>query len=214
MPLSNEHKQHKEQRKERIIKAALEIALKRGLAATHMDEIAGHAGVSKGTLYNFFPSREELLVDAVLFSYSRAVVLRQEVEDKNISPRLRLKSLIDSMAESFDRVVLQFPIATQAWSLAAPGTEVHSRLSSGLNEIFMSYRKRTADLLTKAQDSGDIREDIDVNVLAAVWVATYNGLLYRASFDDRENDSLSTQEGTQMALDWLLGAAGPPEGLP
>ncbi|MEE3328037.1 MAG: TetR/AcrR family transcriptional regulator [Myxococcota bacterium] len=200
----------RQERRERILRAALEIGLKRGLAATHMDEIAENAGVSKGTLYNFFESREQLLVEAVLFSYTGAVVLHEDVEDESTPPRLRLRRLIDSLAGSFDHVVLQFPMATQAWSLAAPGTEVHTRLGEGLNEIFMGYRKRVADLLSVAQKAGDLQADLDVNTLAAVWVATYNGLLYRASFDDRSDDSLSTKEGVTQALSWLLETACPP----
>ena len=201
--------QNRTERRERILRAALDVGLKRGLAATHMDEIAENAGVSKGTLYNFFDSREQLLVEAVLFSYTDAVVLHEGVEDEGTRPRIRLELLIDSLAESFDRVVLQFPMATQAWSLSAPGTEVHARLSQGLNEIFMGYRKRVSDLLSAAQHAGDLEADVDVNALAAIWVATYNGLLYRAGFDEQEDDSLSTKDGVTRALGFLLHAAQP-----
>ena len=194
-------------RRERILLAALQVGLKRGLAATHMEEIAQDAGVSKGTLYNFFESREHLIVEAVLFAHTQSVTFHQNVDDAEVPPHARLWALIESLAEGFDRVVLRFPMTTQAWSLAAPGTEVHSRLGSGLNEIFMGYRRKVADLLSLAQLAGTVREDVNVNILAATWVATYNGLLYRACFDEQGDDALSTKEGVRQALGWLLEAS-------
>lgn len=196
------------ERRERILFAALQVGLKRGLAATHMDEIAQDAGVSKGTLYNFFESREDLIVEAVLFAHTQNVTFHQDVDNTEAPPHMRLSALIQSLAKSFDRVVLGFPMTTQAWSLAAPGTEVHSRLGSGLNEIFMGYRRKVADLLSLAQLEGTVRADVNVNILAATWVATYNGLLYRACFDEQGDDSLSTEEGVRQALGWLLEVSG------
>ena len=192
------------EKRQRILSAALEVGLKRGLAATHMEEIAEAAGVSKGTLYNFFESREQLLVEAVLLSYVDTVVLPPEVDDPTVSPQRRLHVLIESLAESFDRVVSIFPMATQARSLAPPGSEAHFQLLNGLNAAYVGYRQIVADLLTAAQRAGELRDHVDINVVAAVWVATYNGLLYRAGFDERGDDSLCTPDGVRTALGWLL----------
>ena len=196
-----------ENRKQRILAAALRIGGQRGLAATHMDEIAEAAGVSKGTLYNFYKSREQLLVEAVLSFVEAAVEEIPEVSDESISGEQRLQALIESMAGSFDRIVENFPIATQAGSLTPPGTEIHSHLLNGLNEIFLGYRKKIRSLLALAQLEGNVREDVDLNALAAIWVATYNGLLYRASFEESGADSLCTEAGVKQALSWLYESA-------
>jgi len=50
----------KEARPEEIIAAALELFVERGFAATRLDDVAAHAGVSKGTLYLYFESKEDL----------------------------------------------------------------------------------------------------------------------------------------------------------
>lgn len=50
----------KEARPAEIMAAALDLFVERGFAATRLDEVAARAGVSKGTLYLYFSSKEEL----------------------------------------------------------------------------------------------------------------------------------------------------------
>lgn len=50
----------KEARPAELLAAALELFVERGFAATKLDDVAARAGVSKGTLYLYFASKEEL----------------------------------------------------------------------------------------------------------------------------------------------------------
>jgi len=43
-----------------IVQAALDLFVEKGFSSTKMDEIAKHAGVTKGTVYLYFPSKEDL----------------------------------------------------------------------------------------------------------------------------------------------------------
>src|SRR5262245_27932482 len=43
-----------------ILEAALSCFAERGFAATRLEDIAARAGVTKGTLYLYFPNKEEL----------------------------------------------------------------------------------------------------------------------------------------------------------
>lgn len=51
----------KEARPQELLDAALELFVEKGFAATRIEEVAVRAGVSKGTLYLYYPSKEELL---------------------------------------------------------------------------------------------------------------------------------------------------------
>ncbi len=50
----------KEARPGELLEAALDLFVEKGYAATKVDEVAARAGVSKGTLFLYFPSKEEL----------------------------------------------------------------------------------------------------------------------------------------------------------
>lgn len=50
----------KEARPGELLDAALDLFVEKGFAATRVEEVAARAGVSKGTLFLYFPSKEEL----------------------------------------------------------------------------------------------------------------------------------------------------------
>jgi AcrR family transcriptional regulator len=51
----------KDERPHELLEAALALFVEKGFSATRAEEIAQRAGVSKGTLYLYYPSKEELL---------------------------------------------------------------------------------------------------------------------------------------------------------
>ncbi|MDT3737596.1 MAG: TetR/AcrR family transcriptional regulator [Denitratisoma sp.] len=53
-------KRRKEARPQELTAAALELFVEKGFAATRLEEVAARAGVSKGTLYLYFDSKEAL----------------------------------------------------------------------------------------------------------------------------------------------------------
>src|SRR6476661_28760 len=55
----------KEARPQEILEAALSVFAEKGFAAARMDDVARHAGVTKGTIYLYFPSKEELFKSLV-----------------------------------------------------------------------------------------------------------------------------------------------------
>jgi AcrR family transcriptional regulator len=53
-------RRRKEARPSELTAAALDLFVEKGFAATRLDDVAAHAGVSKGTLYLYFDSKEAL----------------------------------------------------------------------------------------------------------------------------------------------------------
>lgn len=58
-------RRRKDARPGELIAAALELFVERGFAATRLDDVARRAGVSKGTVYLYFPSKEELFKQVI-----------------------------------------------------------------------------------------------------------------------------------------------------
>jgi AcrR family transcriptional regulator len=58
--LAHKRERRKEARPGELLDAALNLFVEKGFAATRMEEVAQRAGVSKGTVFLYFPSKEEL----------------------------------------------------------------------------------------------------------------------------------------------------------
>lgn len=73
MIASHTRQRRKEARPKELLDAALDVFVRKGFAATRTDEVAARAGVSKGTLYLYYPSKEELLKAVIRERLSSAI---------------------------------------------------------------------------------------------------------------------------------------------
>jgi AcrR family transcriptional regulator len=70
-----------EERPRQILDAALAVFGERGLADARLDDIARRAGLSKGTIYLYFPNKEELFREVV-----RQTIIRGIEEAEQVAP--------------------------------------------------------------------------------------------------------------------------------
>jgi AcrR family transcriptional regulator len=91
-------RRRKDARPGELIEAALACFAERGFAATKLDDIAAKAGVSKGTVYLYFPSKEELfkavIRETVLPNLARAEAL---LESPDVPSAEYLRGLLEFM---------------------------------------------------------------------------------------------------------------------
>ena len=69
----------KEARPQELLDAALALFVEKGFAGSRADEVAKRAGVSKGTLYLYYPSKEELFKAVVRHNLSSLIAEGEEV---------------------------------------------------------------------------------------------------------------------------------------
>jgi AcrR family transcriptional regulator len=68
----------KEARPQELLDAALALFVEKGFAATRSEEVAKRAGVSKGTLYLYYPSKEELFKAVIRQNLSALIAEGEE----------------------------------------------------------------------------------------------------------------------------------------
>lgn len=87
----------KDARPAELLSAALDLFVERGYAATRLDDVARRAGVSKGTLYLYFESKEELF-KAVIRGGLVPAIQRNErvVEDHTGTMAALLETIVDN----------------------------------------------------------------------------------------------------------------------
>jgi AcrR family transcriptional regulator len=98
---STRWRRRKDARAPEILDAALECFGKRGFAASRLDDIAQLAGVTKGTIYLYFPNKEELFKAVI----GRSLVPRLEAGERlvasldDLPAPLQLERLLLTLAE-------------------------------------------------------------------------------------------------------------------
>jgi len=124
------HVRRKEERPGELLEAALDLFVEHGFAATRVDDVAARAGVSKGTLFLYFSSKEELF---------KAVVR------DNISGRFKLW---DAEFETFaGNTPEMLRYAMNVWWAKLGGTK-----ASGITKLMMSEARNFPVLANFYQD--------------------------------------------------------------
>jgi AcrR family transcriptional regulator len=89
-------RRRKDSRPAEILSAALSVFVERGYAATKLDDVARQAGVSKGTMYLYFESKEALFKEVVRASVVPEIErAEQRVQSHSGTARRLLEELIE-----------------------------------------------------------------------------------------------------------------------
>jgi AcrR family transcriptional regulator len=168
-----------ERARKAILEAASELLLARGLSAVSMDAVAERAGVSKATIYRWWPTKETLALDAL---YTEWAAARPQPRDTG-SLRGDLLSLLRPWARlagsrPYGRVVAA--LLTEAQTDPVFAAEYRER--------FVEPRRQQArDIFRRAIERGEIPADTKVEVaLDLLYGPLYHRLLHgHAPLNDR-----------------------------
>jgi TetR/AcrR family transcriptional repressor of uid operon len=163
--------QYKTEIRERIIKSAVTAFSKYGFDKARMDDISAESNISKGTLYLYFKSKEELFF-AICENNNKK--LKEQLSMLFVRDKRDLIQNAELFYDSFQKLV---DIDDQKVYL-----EIMSECSRDrkLQKLMLEQRlkiinivKRYLDLQVKV---GLIRDDVDVSALASGLVSLYDGL--------------------------------------
>jgi TetR/AcrR family fatty acid metabolism transcriptional regulator len=92
-----------EYRRDSILSAAMSVIARKGVSGATMQEIADEARIAKGTIYLYFPSREELVEKAGDFAFSELLSHAERILGEPRPLEARLRDLIAEAIAFFDK---------------------------------------------------------------------------------------------------------------
>jgi len=99
MPRTEEQfKELRENKKQKIMDSALNLFAEKGFSATSINMIAKKAGISKGLMYNYFESKEELITTILNTGFDEFL----SVFDSNKDGVLTDKEFVDFIEQTFE----------------------------------------------------------------------------------------------------------------
>jgi TetR/AcrR family transcriptional regulator len=158
MPLTSVHSpvrsRRKEDRPKELLAAALDCFVEKGYAATKVEEVATRAGVSKGTLFLYFSSKEELFKEVVRVNIGQSIAQGDEVIEQftgscsDLLQKLMLEAarrILSSKASGISKLMMSeagnFPALTAFYRA----------------EVIDRAQKQLATVLQMGMDRGEFR---------------------------------------------------------
>ena len=189
MGIQERKEREKEARREDIINAAQKIFFEKGLAVATMDEIAEAAELSKGTLYLYYKSKEDLYLAVAMRGSELLFQMFDQATSTNEPTIRRIMNLGETYYEYFKQHRNFFRMY-----YFFENSQFHKQVSQDmLNQCLITDQKIwgvVIGLLRRAINEGLLKEDLNPTQAAVILWSSANALMRQM---DREGSSYWTE---------------------
>ncbi|MGB2679542.1 MAG: TetR/AcrR family transcriptional regulator [Candidatus Acidiferrum sp.] len=167
---SNRRERRSIELRERLFRAALDLFAKQGFAETTVEDITNAADVGKGTFFNYFPSKDHILL---AFAEMQLAKLRLAVEEARRTSQ-PMPQFMRSLAALMTQEPVRNPDIIRVLLLAFLS-------NSQVREAMLDLQARVlafhAGMIELGQGRGEIRDDLPAAEIALVFRQTIFGTL-------------------------------------
>ncbi|MGE5405045.1 MAG: TetR family transcriptional regulator [Candidatus Saccharibacteria bacterium] len=181
--------------RQKIFEAAVKLFASEGYENVTIDAICEEAGVSKGSYYNHFTSKEHIIIQQFI---NVDVFFRDasHLLDSSTSSFVdRIHAIADFASDSITAVGYDTARAVYS-ALIMPGKKTSFAVSENL-AVFPVL----VEVVRQGQGNGEVRQDIDAFDIALYIVGCYRGLVYDWCL---EENAWSLKERTRQMISMLL----------
>ena len=208
-PVEPRWQRRAEDRPREICAAALGIFAEKGFAAARLDEIARRAGVSKGTLYLYFSSKEELFRAVVRDTVAPNIdVVRSIVQGVN----LPFDQIVRMLLPRFAIVSQNVPVGAVAKMVIGESRNFPELAKVWHDEVVSKVLAILSELIGRGQARGEVRPGDPRLHAMSLMGAMLMGLLWRETLEPAggepiDLDALARQHAETILSGMLLGNA-------
>jgi TetR/AcrR family transcriptional regulator, repressor for uid operon len=163
--------QYKSEVRERIIESAVECFAKTGFDRTRMDDIANLSDVSKGTLYLYFKSKEDLF-------YGICESSLKKVKEQLTSMFITKENLVSDAERFYD--YFQKGV-NRSRNIVILEMSVEATRNPRLRKVLMQHQVNRHQVISEFIElqirKGFARKDIDKDAIASGLIGLYEGLV-------------------------------------
>jgi AcrR family transcriptional regulator len=165
---------YKEEKRSVLLASALHCFAEKGYQATTVDDIVRHAKASKGAIYHYFTSKEEIFLELLRGRENTAFeeIRSQLAQFNSASEKLqfmiyRYKKFPQNQASrNFQRVHLEFFLYSAS----------HDHLKRIMEERYEMFAGFIAEILKDGIESGEFRKDLDIRHISSLFWAIRDGI--------------------------------------
>jgi AcrR family transcriptional regulator len=170
-------------KKRRIVEAAVRVFAQKGYACATVADIAATAGIGKGTIYEYFASKEDLFF-AVFewFRMQTGAAAKVNVAVLGGTAAQRLQAVSDSLMGVWAEIADVFTLTMEFWA-ASSSSQMQGRFKENFRSMYQEFRSIVNALIREGIQRGEFRSDINPESIAAALVGTWDALFLQAWFD-------------------------------
>jgi len=169
-PPPNRRERQSAERRERLFRSALDLFARKGFGETTVEDITNAADLGKGTFFNYFPSKEHIILAFAEMQLAKLKAAFEEMSSANVPVPVFMRSLGARMTQEPIRNPAIIRILLQAFLTDSPVRESVLNLQNRVIAIH-------TEMIRIGQSRGEIRNDLPPEVMAHVFRQTIFGTL-------------------------------------
>ena len=191
------------ERKTQIISAAEGVFTKKGFGQARMDDIAEETGLSKGTLYLYFKSKDDLIIAILDRIFQREFRVFDEMDFSDKSATETISHFVDTVATDIKLMLRLMPIAYEFLALAFRNKTVQKALKVYVNR----YMKILVPIIENGIASGEFKE-VDPKEVAIAMGAILEGTILIWVYDKSLVDpEVNIRSGIKLLLEGVQASS-------
>ncbi len=180
----------KKEKKVQIVEAAIREFARKGFSRTTINAIANAAGIGKGTIYEYFSNKEEIVHETFRFFMHSMEPDFQAILISKVTAKEKLRQILDGFSHSINSEyhIELMELLFEFWSEAIKDKGSKGVMFEEMIKFYQVYREIFADIIIEGMGDGSFRKDINPRSTAAMIVGALDGLmvqwiLERETFD-------------------------------
>jgi len=169
----------KEKKKQEILRGALKVFSRRGIHDFKMIEVAQAAGVGKGTLYEYFPSKEHIVIESFELLFEDFETHLEKRVAHIASPVAQVREYFFAGFEFFVLQKRRLNVLFDFYAAGLPRKDGVPLLQNMVGNYRMAV-DYLASIIKRGIDAGDFRP-VDARVAASTLLAMLDGLLFQSA---------------------------------
>ena len=163
--VSDRRARRRQEGRDRVYRAAVELFVERGFESTTMDDIADRADVARATVFNYFQRKSAFLDQwSALRRQKAGAAVRRAHLSEHALPEMLARYMIE---------LARLSTRTRAETVALMGAAIHTTNVLGNPHL----AREMAGFIDRAQEAGEVRPDVDPEVAGTLVATGYFAIL-------------------------------------
>jgi AcrR family transcriptional regulator len=169
----------KKEKKDQIIEAAIREFAGKGFSRTTINDIAKAAGIGKGTVYEYFSNKEEIVLETFRFFMHSMEPDFQAILISGAPAKEKLRQVLEGFSHFINLEYHQqlMELMFELWSEAIKDKGSKGLMFEEMIKFYHAYREIFADIIIEGMGDGSFRKDINPRSAAAMIVGALDGLM-------------------------------------
>lgn len=177
--------EHMEARRQQIVDAAVACFARSGIHGTSLDDIRKEADLSRGAVYHYFKSKEDIIEALRERSKSEDAEIFGEIVDEDSDIPLWVRSMELGIKRNLGgENNTDARVALFLWAEAA----LNERVLRSQEDLFKPWIEKLPVLIKESQDAGDVNPDLDPKAITRVLSALAIGVSTQLAWDPKSVD--------------------------